>query len=88
MVLPLPDLTGVIAAIDRSTNMIEKLVNEMVRSNEDTAADLEAQVRDIREVMEQQYRDTITNLKERLPKDGSPIPPGWSKRPPGFASPE
>jgi hypothetical protein len=88
MVLPIPDLTGVIAAIDRNTNMMQNLVDELVRMNEQQQNDVDGQVTDIRTTLEQQYRNEINALKERLPQNDSPIPHGWSDRPTGPASPQ
>lgn len=94
MVLPIPDLTGVIAAIDRNTNMIQNIVDELVRFNENKQAELEQQVSMIHDKLERQYRETIENLQKLVPNHGHSFPfingpiGGGLGSPPGTASAE
>jgi hypothetical protein len=92
VVLPIPDLTGIIAAIDRNTNMLQNLVDELVRMNEHESISQE-EMDQFKATMETQYRDRITDLEKRLdnasPFPGINIPTvGGLGGPPGPASPE
>lgn len=86
MTLPGLDLTPLVTAINSNTAMLQNVVDELVRMNEDKDTKLDDQVKDIREVLENRYKARIELLESRLPQNANPIPHGWTDRGPGDPS--
>jgi hypothetical protein len=68
--LPGLDLTPLVTAINNNTEMLETIVGELAKMNEDKQADMERQVNVIRNALDTQYRGRIEQLEKLVPKGG------------------
>jgi len=78
MTLPESDIVSALNEItdkiQDSIDTMQLIVDELVQMNERSRNDVDAQVKDIREGLERQYRDRIEQLEARLPNHGHTFP--------------